>query len=59
MCSACYFVQGHAGHRESAPLTIVGLRTQRNDDSVNNSEHLKQRVCLTPASNSNADNEIL
>ena len=46
-------------HKESAPLAIVGLRTQRNDDSVNNPEYLKQRICLTPASNSSVDNEIL
>jgi hypothetical protein len=41
-------------------LTIVGLGTQRSDDSVKkNLEHLERRICLTPANSSNADNEIL
>lgn len=60
LCSACYFVQGHTSHRESAPLTIVGLGTQRSDNSVkNNPEHLKRGINLTPTSSSNADNEML
>lgn len=60
LCSACWFVHGHTGHRESVPPTIVGLVTQRSDDSVkNNPEHLKQLICLTPASGSNADNKML
>lgn len=39
--------------------TIVGLGTQRSDDSVKNPEHLERRICLTPANGSDADNEIL
>ena len=35
------------------------LGTQRSDDSVkNNPEHFKRRICLTPASGSNADNKM-
>jgi hypothetical protein len=60
LCIACYFVQGHTGHRESAPLTIVGLGTQRSDNSVeNNTEHLERGIRLIPTSSSNADNEML
>jgi hypothetical protein len=41
-------------------LTILGLKTQRSDNSVkNNPEHLKRRVCLTPANSINAKNEML
>jgi hypothetical protein len=37
-----------------------GLGTQRSDDSLTtNYEHLARRVCLTPASGYNADNEML
>jgi hypothetical protein len=40
--------------------TIVGLGTQRSDDSVKNDpKHLKRRICLTLASGFNADNEML
>jgi hypothetical protein len=42
------------------PPTILGLKTQRSDNSVkNNPEHLKRRICLTPASSFNAENEML
>jgi hypothetical protein len=53
-------MQGHTGHRESALLTVVGLGTQRSDNSVENIlEHLKRCISLTLISSSNADNEML
>jgi hypothetical protein len=53
-------VQGHTGHRESAPLTVVGFGTQRSDNSVENIlEHLKRCISLTLIGSSNADNEML
>ena len=53
-------MQGHTGRRDSVLLTILGLKTQRSDNSVkNNPEHLKQCIHLMLASGSNADNEML
>jgi hypothetical protein len=47
-------------HRDNVPLFYSRLGTQHSDDSLNaNLEHLEWRMCLMPASGSNADNKML